>query len=61
MLNPKTNATNTTNTTVSITNDINDGLTIEGTENTKELPQSMENFLSASGRAIKTIFNSYIN
>ena len=61
MLNPKTNTTNTTNTTVSITNDINDGLTIEGTENTKELPQSMENFLSASGRAIKTIFNSYIN
>ena len=55
------NSTNTTNTTITITNNINDGLTNDESISYKELPQSMDNFISDSGKAIKEILASYIN
>ncbi len=61
LLSPVQNTyTNSTNTTTTITNDINNGLTNENITY-KETPQAMDNFISESGKAIKEIFNSYIN
>lgn len=61
LLKPNQSSSNTTNTTITITNDINEGLTNDDSISYKELPQSMDNFISDSGKAIKEIFASYIN